>query len=132
MATYTTSAGGIVINNNGEVALAQHDDNAWSFPKGHVEENEELQTTAKREIYEETGISDLVFLKELPSYQRPDAGNPDIIKTIHLFLFRTSQVNIKPTDGYTMNAKWFNKNEVAEALTYQKDKKFFNSVINEI
>ena len=33
----------------------------WDFPKGHVEEFEELDQTIRREVAEETGLSRLVF-----------------------------------------------------------------------
>lgn len=33
----------------------------WGFPKGHVEKNETEVQTAKREVYEETGL-DVEFL----------------------------------------------------------------------
>lgn len=34
----------------------------WGFPKGHIEERENELETARREIFEETGISELEFI----------------------------------------------------------------------
>jgi len=47
----------------------------WDFPKGIVEPGEELLSAAKREVREETGITDLRFrwgtaFKETPPYSR--------------------------------------------------------------
>ena len=33
----------------------------WDFPKGHVEENESEEQTVRREVKEETGISDITI-----------------------------------------------------------------------
>lgn len=54
----TKSAGGIVINEKREICLlvSQHG-TSWSLPKGHIEKGEDAMMAAKREIYEETGIS---------------------------------------------------------------------------
>ncbi len=35
----------------------------WGFPKGHTEKGENGIETAKREIFEETGIKDIVFIE---------------------------------------------------------------------
>jgi bis(5'-nucleosidyl)-tetraphosphatase len=39
----------------------------WDFPKGHLEAGEDLETTAQRELQEETGVRDARFL---PGYQQ--------------------------------------------------------------
>ncbi|MDR0822550.1 MAG: NUDIX domain-containing protein [Endomicrobium sp.] len=36
--------------------------NEWGFPKGHREKGESEKQTAKREIFEETGIKDIEFI----------------------------------------------------------------------
>ncbi len=44
----------------------------WSFPKGHREEGETEEDTARREILEETGLTvriDIAFRRELPSIE---------------------------------------------------------------
>ena len=54
------SCGAIVYrkyHGNTEILLIKHINSGhWSFPKGHVEEGETEEETAKREIMEETGI----------------------------------------------------------------------------
>ena len=58
--TYEKSCGGIVyrkFHGNTEILLIKHIKSGyWSFPKGHVENGETEEETAKREIKEETGI----------------------------------------------------------------------------
>lgn len=53
------SAGGLVYHFDGNrlmVLMIKDSYGHWTFPKGHLEANESLEETAKREIEEETGI----------------------------------------------------------------------------
>ena len=52
----TITAGGIIVNEYKEVVIVNQNHDSWSLPKGHVEDNETFLETAKREIYEETGL----------------------------------------------------------------------------
>ena len=126
------SAGGIVINKNGLVLLIKDDNGSWGFPKGHINDNEDKLETAKREVYEESGLDKLQFVKELGNYQRISLDKQPELKTIHLFLFRTDQETIQPIDRTVLEAKWFEKEKVANLITLEKDKEFFLSVMGEI
>jgi ADP-ribose pyrophosphatase YjhB (NUDIX family) len=44
---------------------------AWALPGGFVDMDEDLETAARRELEEETGLSDL-FLEQLYTFGRPD------------------------------------------------------------
>jgi len=59
----TYSAGGIVLNDKNQVYLIHkviRDE--WAFPKGRIEEGESKVNAARREIEEETGLSNLELL----------------------------------------------------------------------
>ena len=71
---YTQCAGGIVINDNQEIAIVNQNHNSWSLPKGHVDKGETILDAAIREIYEETGIKDLKLIKPLGDYGRYRIG----------------------------------------------------------
>lgn len=133
------SAGGIVLNNKDEIVLvSQHlSGKSWSFPKGHIEPFEERVEAAKREVYEETGIKILDLIKDLGSYKRfalNDHGedDQDKPKIIHLFLFRTTQVELKAIDKNIYDAKWFKKDEVAKKLSSAKDREYFLQIIKSL
>jgi ADP-ribose pyrophosphatase YjhB (NUDIX family) len=126
----TISAGGIVINKKGYILIVNQRGTSWSLPKGHIDDGEDAIAAAKREIYEESGIRDLTFVRELGVYQRykiGKEGGEDLseLKTIHLFLFKTEEELLNPIDPDNPEARWVKKEEVADILTHRKDKEFF-------
>jgi len=129
----THSAGGVVTNHEGEVLVVSQHGTSWSLPKGHIDPGEDALVAAKREIYEESGIRDLEFIRELGSYERHKIGvdggdDPSELKVITMFLFRTSQKSLRPVDPENPEAKWVERAEVARLLTHEKDKEFFRRV----
>ena len=124
----TESAGGVVLNKDGNVLIVDQI-GSWSLPKGHIEQGEDALEAAKREIYEESGVEILELIKELGSYERPSMRDPNELKTIFMFLFNTTQMDLKPIDKNNPEAKWLKPSEILEKLTHQKDKEFFLSVM---
>ena len=134
---HTQTAGGVVLNKKGLVLVVSQNGNSWSLPKGHIDDGENKLQAAIREIYEESGISELELIKELPSYERYRIGldggeDKSELKKIFMFLFKTNQEVLKPIDPTNPEARWIKKEKVAELLTHKKDKEFFLSIINEI
>ena len=128
----TKSAGGVVVNGENRVLVVSQRGDSWSFPKGHIEEGEDAETAARREIYEEAGISELELVKKLGEYQRYKIGKGGMgedkseLKTITLFLFRTkAKGELKPIDSHHPEARWVEKEKVTDLLTHPKDKEFF-------
>ena len=129
----THSAGGVVINSEGKVLMVSQHGASWSLPKGHIDPGEDALAAAKREIYEESGIRDLELVRELGTYERHkiswDGGDDrSERKVITMFLFRTSEKNLKPVDPDNPEARWVEKSKVALLLTHDKDKEFFRRV----
>jgi 8-oxo-dGTP pyrophosphatase MutT (NUDIX family) len=129
----THSAGGVVTNDEGEVLVVSQHGTSWSLPKGHIDPGESALVAAKREIYEESGIRDLEFIRELGSYERYRIGvdggdDPSELKVITMFLFRTSEKSLKPVDHDNPEARWVEKPKVALLLTHEKDKEFFQCI----
>ena len=128
----TQSAGGVVLNKEGKVLVVQQQMNTWSLPKGHVDPGEDILETAKREIYEESGLTKLKYVKKLGAYQRETLQNIDELKTINVLLFTTEQMDLKPVDPKNPKALWVDKEKVVDILTHPKDKEFFQNILKEL
>lgn len=133
----TESAGGIVLNTEGKVLVVNQRGTSWSLPKGHLDPGEDALSAARREIYEESGVSDVRLIRELGSYERYRIGlngaeDRSEFKKIHIFLFTTDQRDLKPIDPHNPHALWVDKHRVAGMLTHPKDREFFESVVKNI
>ncbi len=132
MGLKTESAGGIILNLNGEICLVNQQHYSWSLPKGHVESGETILDTAKREITEETGLTKLTLLTYLGHYSRfkthqDGSDNPDEFKTMYLFLYITPEVTLSPQDPDNPIAEWLSIPDAIKRLTHPKDQSFLES-----
>lgn len=121
------------MNSNGDIVVVKNRDEFWSLPKGHIEEGEEAEAAARREIEEETGLKNLAFVRELGSYDRyrgTVGGGDDMSehRTIRMFLFTTEEMTLAPQDSYNPEARWVLPEKVTDLLTHPKDKAFFEGI----
>lgn len=126
----TRSAGGVVVNTDGMVLVINQNRNSWSLPKGHLEEGEDEEAAARREVREESGVKELELVRPLGSYERFRIGKnggeePSELKVIGMFLFRTREQALNPLDPHNPEARWVKPREVAALLTHPRDKEFF-------
>jgi ADP-ribose pyrophosphatase YjhB (NUDIX family) len=133
MAKKTHSAGGVVLNKKGQVLVVNQRGRSWSLPKGHIEEGEAVLEAARREIYEESGLKDLTFVKPLGSYERarigPQGGEDGAeLKHLTFFLFLAGAEELAPIDPDNPEARWVDPAQVCELLTHPKDREFFKSL----
>lgn len=83
------AAGGVVVIDNQFVAIERN--GIPDLPKGHIEKGESSEVAALREVEEETGISNLEIIKELPStWHCYILDNQWTIKKTSWFLMRTA------------------------------------------
>lgn len=127
------SAGGIVLNPQKEIVLVNNKGKSWTFPKGHIESEENALKAAKREIHEETGIKNLQLIKKLGSYERTKVKREKNdyytkVKEISMFLFKTDQISLNPVDPSNPLALWVQKENIYDLLTYDEDKDFFLTI----
>ncbi|MCZ8157505.1 MAG: RNA pyrophosphohydrolase [Leptospira sp.] len=74
---YRKNVGMVVFNSQGEVIVGErvHFPNSWQFPQGGIDEKEDYIDAAKRELYEELGIKDAVYVGEYPDWIPYDFPN---------------------------------------------------------
>ena len=63
-----TGVGIILLNNKNQVFVGKRKDNPtdkWQMPQGGVEDGEDFLTTMKRELLEETSITNIKIIKEI-------------------------------------------------------------------
>jgi len=124
----TISAGGVIRNARGEVALVKNGPDFWGFPKGHLDPGEDALTAARREITEETGLTRCTLMMDLGSYRRMGGRGMIEPKLIRMFLFSTDEQTLAPTDPSNPEARWVSIDRVPDMLTNEKDREFFRSV----
>lgn len=136
------TAGGIVLGEHGTIALIRsHNSQSWLFPKGHIEEGETDGEAARREIAEETGLTDLELLDDLGSFTRPAARSADAEyeeKTIHMFLFAALPHAILSPSHEIIEARWVPFREIPDMLGtpniewFIKDRAWFTRVAERV
>lgn len=135
----TKTAGGIVIGDNGTIAMVRHKvgNGAWLFPKGHTEPGESDEEAARREIAEEAGITDLELLGDLGTYERyhilPD-GKDDCseLKEIHMFLFAAAPGTLIAPANEMDGARWVSLSRVVAECGSKADGAWFARVFERV
>lgn len=95
----------------------------WDLPKGHIEKGENIFNTAKREIFEETGLKDIKFLsgfKETIRYFFKWEGK-NILKFVTFLLAESRTKEIKISEEH-VGFKWLPFDEALDKLTFKNAK----------
>ncbi len=115
--TVIVAAGGLVYTNDNELLLIFRK-GKWDLPKGKLDEGEELETCALREIEEETSASALTIENPLfISYHTYNEKGKNILKESHWFLVKANnKSNLQPqTEEDIEKCEWV---PVSELLSY--------------
>ena len=111
------AAGGIVADENDDVLMIFRY-GCWDFPKGKVEEGEDWETAALREVEEETGLHGITLAEPLPNtYHTYLLHGTPILKITHWYAMHAPQQSLTPqTEEDISQAVWVPREEVAERL----------------
>ena len=119
-----TSAGGVVFRRDSEglvrYLLIRDSYRNWGFPKGHLEGGEPPADAARREVTEETGLTDLILhgpIRVIDWYFR--FRGKTIHKYCHFFLFESRVGDPVPQqdEGITQCA-WHPQEEAVATISY--------------
>jgi len=118
------TAGGVVFRRNNddiEILLIQDAKDRWTIPKGHIEEGETAKQTAKREIGEEAGLSNVDVLNWLGKihfrYRRLDKL---VLMTTQIYLVRAGgDTNDIQKEEWMNGIKWFKFNDALDVIEYE-------------
>ena len=124
MCLYVETSCGIVLINFGTVLLLQYPQGHWDLPKGHVEMQDESKVeTAKRELIEETGISELEFVEGFEfrteyTYQYK-GKNRD--KEVWWFIANTTEIDVTLSHEHR-DYLWLEWEQAIEQITHMESK----------
>jgi len=122
------SAGGLISKDKKLLMILMKTINGnavWTFPKGHIEENENPQTAALREVYEETGVRcEIVDKKEFfISHYFFVRNKTKVEKKVYWYLMRPLEETQKIlTPDEIEEVKWFEIDEALKISNYQSDR----------
>lgn len=103
--------------------LLHYEAGHWDFPKGNIEKGETVETTARREIGEETGIREIAFepgFKTGIKYFFKREGQT-VFKTVDFLLARTEEKDVKLSFEH-IGYEWLPFEDALDRLTYKTAK----------
>lgn len=125
------TAGGVIFRRDkkGEVEILMIQDakDRWTIPKGHIEEGEKPDETAKREIQEETGLQEMNVHRWLGKvnfqYRRQQSL---VLITMQVFLVEAlGDTNKLKKEDWMNDIKWFPAMEALDKIEYEDIGKLF-------
>jgi len=113
--------------------IVLHKAGHWAFPKGHPKTGESILDTAKRELYEETGIKNVKIEngKEFSEQYFFDEDNQTYKKTVQYFVGFTPDKETNTPDEFKQEikqTKWLNYTEAVKTLTFKESRKLLDEV----
>ncbi len=120
------SCGGVVIHKGKILLLYKNYKNrydGWVMPKGTVEEGEEYEETALREVREESGIAASIVSYIGKSQYTFNTSRDTIIKDVHWYLMRSQNYFCRPQrEEYFEDAGYYKYHEAIHLLKYYNER----------
>ena len=142
---YRKGVGMMVFNNKKKIFVGKRIDNqkAWQMPQGGIDDNENCETAARRELYEETGIQSIRIIqksKQEYTYDLPEHLLGKLWKGQYMgqkqnwflikFLGPDSEINLNQKYPEFNEWKWVDINELPRLIVPFK-KKLYLSLIKD-
>jgi bis(5'-nucleosidyl)-tetraphosphatase len=103
----------------------------WDLAKGHIEQGESEKDTARREVQEETGLTNIEFFdgfREEIHYWFQWEGKK-ISKTVAFYLAQTKEKDVTISEEH-IGFLWLPFKEAVEKLTYENAKQILQKARN--
>ncbi len=121
---YESSCGAVVFRNiAGETRylLIKNKRSAnWGFPKGHIEDGETKEETAKREVLEETGIRIKIIPGFVSTSEYTIQGKVE--KSVSIFVASTTDTQTKIQQEEIEDYIWLNYAKAIKTLKFENDR----------
>lgn len=115
---YIEAAGGVVYNQNGDLLIIERL-GKWDLPKGKLEEGEDIEECAVREVMEECGIERLQLGEELDStYHTYTHKGRRMLKRTYWYRMQSSDTKelIPQAEEDITQALWMNPSGLTQVL----------------
>ncbi len=114
---------GIIIEKDNKILMVKQKNDIYSFPKGHMEENETEKETAIRETKEETNVDAIIISdKKYKVFYKTKKGKD---KEVVYFIGKPKNDSIKPQEGEIEDVFWVEKEKVEDLLQYENIKEMW-------
>jgi len=102
--------------------LLHYEEGHWGFAKGHIEKGETIEETARREIREETGITDIRFINGFKEHHQYFFYTKEgkVFKTVVLLLAETGTKEITLSLEHT-GYEWLPFTEALHKITFKDE-----------
>lgn len=116
-----------------EFLLIQHNAGHWAFPKGHPEQGETNLQTAKRELAEETGLTDVVIYEQHPleeQYTFTKRSGKQVDKRVLYFLGQVaSDQAVVLQQAEVSNFFWGDAKQTRRLLSFDEGRQLFDQAL---
>jgi 8-oxo-dGTP pyrophosphatase MutT (NUDIX family) len=125
--TRYSAAGGIVFSENRVLVLNRPSRGEVRLPKGHVEPGENPETTALREVREESGYEDLEIIADLGiQVVEFDTDEQHVVRTEHYYLMALGHdVTSERGEGERQfEPVWYTWDRALEVLSFEAEREW--------
>jgi bis(5'-nucleosidyl)-tetraphosphatase len=108
--------------------LLKHHKSGWGFSKGKIEKGESMQKASRRELLEETGLKNIIYIKEFSEkieYTIRKKSNSKLKKIAQYFLVKAKKKKIVLSDEH-LDFQWVGYNKALRLLPYKNLKILIN------
>ena len=130
-----TSCGGVVIFRGKILLLYKNYKNryeGWVLPKGTVEDGEEHETTALREVKEETNVDAKIIKYVGKSSYTFTVPEGDVSKDVHWYLMRSNSYLSRPQrEEFFVDSGYYKYHEAYHLLKFPNEKDILEKAYNE-